>query len=68
MTIHFEKIRRALAWGQKRWFLLVLESESIDGEVKWSFIAYVRENYFKLCSQTFVSSNLVSAFDLKDPF
>ncbi|XP_065565822.1 SCAN domain-containing protein 3-like [Artemia franciscana] len=39
MTLHFGKLRRTLAWGQKGWFLLVLEPEPIVGEVKWSFIA-----------------------------
>ena len=28
-----------------------------------SYIAYVREEYLKLCSQAFVSSNHVSAFE-----
>ena len=68
MTLHFGKLRRALAWGQKGWFLLVLEPEPIVCEVTWSFIAYVRENYLKLCSEAFVSSNHVSAFEWKALF
>jgi len=55
MTWHFGKLRRTLAWGQKGWFMLVLEPEPIVCEVKWSFIAYVRKNYLKLFSQAFVS-------------
>ena len=68
MALHFEKLRRTLAWGQKGWFLLVHEPEPMVSEVKWSYIAYVREEYLKLCSQAFVSSNLVSAFEWKAPF
>ena len=41
MTLHFGKLRRTLAWGQKGWFLLVLEPEPIVCEVKRSCIAYV---------------------------
>ena len=54
--------------GQKGWFLLVLEPEPIVCEMTWSLIAYVRDNYLKLCSQAFVSSNHVSTFDWKAPF
>ena len=68
MTLHFGKLRRTLAWGQKGWLLLVLEPEPIVCEVKRSCIAYVREDYLKLCSQAFVSSNHVSAFEWKAPF
>ena len=68
MTLHFGKLRRTLAWCQKGWFLLVLEPEPIVCEVKRSCIAYVREDYLKLCSQAFVSSNHVSAFEWKAPF
>ena len=63
ITLHFGKLRRTLAWGKKGWFLLVLETEPIGCEVKRSFIAHVREEYLKLCSQAFVSSNHVSAFE-----
>ena len=65
MTLHFGKLRRTLAWGLKGWFLLVHEPEPMVCEMKWSSIAYVREEYLKLCSQTFVSSNHVSAFEWK---
>ena len=58
MTLHFGKLRRTLAWGQQGWSLLVLEPEPIVCEVKWSFIAYVRENYLKLCSQAFVHQTM----------
>ena len=68
MTLHFGKLRRTLAWGQKGWFLLVHEPEPMVCEVKWSYIAYVREECLKLCSQAFVSSNHVSAFEWKAPF
>ena len=68
MTLHFGKLRRTLAWGQKGWFLLVHEPEPMVCEVKWSYVAYVREEYLKLCSQVFVSSNHVSAFEWKAPF
>ena len=68
MTLHFGKLRRTLAWGQERGFLLVLDPEPIVCEVTWSFIAYVRENYLKLCIQAFVSSNHVSAFKWKALF
>ena len=68
MTLHFGKLRRTVAWGQKGWFLLVHEPEPMVFEVKWSYIAYVREEYLKLCSQAFVSSNHVSAFEWKAPF
>ena len=68
MTLHFGKLRRTLAWAQKGWCLLVLEQEPIVCEVKWSFIAHVRENYLKLCCQAFVSSNHVSAFKWKALF
>ena len=59
MTLHFGKLRRTLASSQKGGFLFVLEPEPIVCEVTWSFIAYVRENYLRLCSQAFVSSNHV---------
>ena len=49
-------------------FLFILELESIVCEVNMSFIAYVRENYLKLCRQAFVSSNRVSAYEWKAPF
>ena len=68
MTLHFGKLRRALAWGQKGSFSLVLEPEPMVCEVTWNFIAYMNENYPKLCSQAFVSSNHVSAFEWKAPF
>ena len=67
-TLYFGKLRRTLAWGQKEWFLLVYEPEPMVCEVKWSYIAYVREEYLKLCIQAFVSSNHFSAFEWKDPF
>ena len=65
MTLHFGKLRRTLAWGKKGWFLLVHGPKPMVCKVKWSYIAYVREDYPKLCSQYFVSSNHVSAFDRK---
>ena len=68
MTLHFGKLRRTLAWGQKEWFLLVHEPEPVVCEVKWSYIAFVREEYLKLFSQAFGSSNLASAFEWKGPF
>ena len=68
MALHFEKLRRTLARGQKGWFLLVHESEPMVCEVKWSYVASVREEYLKLCSLAFVSSNHVSAFEWKAPF
>ena len=68
MALHFGKFRRTVAWAQKGWFLLVHEPETMVCEVKWSYIAYVREEYLKECSQAFVSSNLVSAFEWKAPF
>ena len=51
MTLHFGNLRRALAWGQKERFLLVLEPEPIVYEVTCSFIASVRESYLKLYSE-----------------
>ena len=65
MTLHFGKLHRTLAWGQNGWFLLVHEPEPMVCEVKWSYIVYVREEYLKLCSQAFVSSNHVSALRVK---
>ena len=67
MTLHFGKLRRTLAWSQKGWFLLVHEPEPMECEVKWSCIAYVREEYLKLGSQAFGSSNHVSALQWKAP-
>ena len=43
MTLHFGKLCRTLAWGRKGWFLLVHEQEPMVCEVKWSYVAYVRE-------------------------
>ena len=34
----------------------------------WSYVAFVREEYLKLCSQAFVLSNHVSAFEWKALF
>ena len=68
VTLHFGKLRKTLAWGQKGWFMLVHEPDPMVCKVKWSYIAYVREKYLKLCSQDFVSSNHVSAFEWKAPF
>ena len=68
VTLHFGKLRRTLAVGQKGWFLLVHEPEPMVCEVKWSYIAYVREEYLKLCSKAFLSSNHVSAFEWNAPF
>jgi len=68
IALHFGKLRRTLAWGQKQWFSLVHEPETKVCEVKWSYIAYVREEYLKLCSKAFVLSNLVSAFEWKVSF
>ena len=68
MALHFGKLRRTLAWGQKGRFLLVPEPEPIVCKVKWSFIACVRDNNLKLCSQAFASSHHVSAFEWKAPF
>ena len=52
MTLHFENLRRTLAWGQKGSILLVLDPEPIVCEVKWH-IAYVRENYLKVIKLSF---------------
>jgi len=68
MALDVGKLRRTLAWGRKRWFLLVHEPEPMVCNVKWSYVAYVREEYLKLCSRAFVSSNHVSAFEWKAPF
>ena len=64
----FGNLRRTPAWGHKGWFLLVHEPEPMVCEVKWSYIDYVREECLKLCSQAFVSSNPVFAFERKAPF
>ena len=45
MALYFGKLRRTFAWSQKGWFLLVHEPEPIVCEVKWSYVAYVREEY-----------------------
>ena len=63
IALQFGKLRRTLAWGQNGWFLLVHEPEPMVCEVKWGYVANVREEYLKLCSQAFVSSNHVSAFE-----
>ena len=68
MTFILESFVELLPGAKKDGFCLSLSQEPIVCEVTWSFIAYVRENYLKLCSQAFVSSNHVSAFEWKAPF
>ena len=69
-TWHYilESSAELLPGAKKDGFLLVHEPEPMVCEVKWSYIAYVREEYLKLCSQAFVSSNHVSAFEWKALF
>ena len=63
-----ESSAEILPGAKKDGFLLVHEPEPMVCEVKWSYVAYVREEYLKLCRQAFVSSNHVSAFEWKAPF